>query len=95
MFTFGEINKKTIVQSALSVIFLVIAFFLVYNNFIKSPEPFDTAFKEDQGGESTKDLDKFNVDIFDNSVFKNLTEPKELTFPEKDEIGRGNPFVKF
>ena len=66
--------------------------FLVYNNFIKK-EKFEYVSPKTSESESTSV--KFDFELFEDEVFKNLVQAKQITLPTPDQLGRENPFLSF
>jgi len=84
--------KKSIPKLLLSLVMLIIMIILIYNNFIKK-EKYLFSPSEEAGSQDL--YTKFNLDVFEDSVFKNLVKLKRIATPTVDRIGRENPFLKF
>lgn len=84
--------KKSLPKLIFSLVMLIVAGYLVYNNFIKKEFflylPAEEIDKQDLSRQ-------FDLDVFESDVFKSLVKAKKLIIPSVERIGRENPFLKF
>ncbi len=85
---------KTVLKLFLSMILLIAAGFLFYNNFISNKRQ---AYVSPKTFEAEQVYTKFDLDVLEDKVFKDLIQAKliENNLDNKEDTGRANPFIKF
>jgi len=97
MISINNNNKKKMI-SIIVIVIIIVGYFLL-NKFIFSSEKIkdiiNLSDKNNQTDISEKKIKEINIDIFNDSKFKNLKENKfELIDINKIKVGKKNPFVK-
>ena len=84
---------KTILKFILIFAVLGIAGYFVYNNFKTNKK----AYIAPKTFEIEKVYTKFDLDVLEDKIFKELKQPKQLETSANDlsDIGRANPFTPF
>ncbi|MBU4360712.1 hypothetical protein L6278_02105 [Candidatus Parcubacteria bacterium] len=85
---------KTTLKLFFSILLLIIAGYLFYKNFIKNDNVYyipPNAFEIEQV------YSKFDIDVLENKVFKELKQVKQVNalISDTTDIGRSNPFISF
>ena len=88
-------NKKDSTKKITAVILVVVVLAVAYFVFIQQKR--ETVYQPPAEVDEKKLLEKFNIDFFDDDVFKNLVDIKDITLEDikQSEIGRINPFLEF
>ena len=92
-------NKKKTISIIVIAIIIIIAGYFLLNKFIFSSEKvkdiINLSDKNNQIDIFKKKIKEINIDIFNDSKFKNLKENKfKLIDINKIKVGKKNPFVK-
>lgn len=85
---------KTIIKLLVSIILLITAGYLFYNNFINDKKQ---TYAPPKTFEVEQMYTKFDLDVLEDKVFKELKQAKQIgaLISNTTDKGRVNPFVSF
>jgi len=81
-----------LIKLIIAIAILIVAGFIIYSNFIQ-----DQSFVYQQSDEINLEelYKKFNIDVFEDKIFKDLVGLEKINTSSNQNIGRENPFLKF